>query len=86
MKKLTAVNYTQKSLGLKRDLLPDYAAMTSVIYNFRRHIHNLGYDCSLLTDGEILGFADVIFESTKDNSESLLKVLDFLTEKPTNNH
>jgi len=81
MRTLISVNLEHKRYGLKRQTMRP--GMESVVYNFRKLIHDLGYDCSLLRDDEILAFEEDIhlYERSPDDS-LLVEILDFLTDKP----
>ena len=41
---LIGVNLTHKRYGLERIKFTNHAAMTAVIHNIRRAVHELGYD------------------------------------------
>ena len=77
---LTSVNLSSPLFALRRVDIKHYSSKTAMIYNFRTLIRTLGYDCSLLTDGEILALEDAIamHEQEPEDSE-LLEILNFLT-------
>ena len=77
-KVLTGVNFEHKKLGLRRARINNYATSTCVIYNFRSLVHKLGYDCSLLSDDEILGLSELVHSYEVDGDEFLIEALDFL--------
>jgi len=80
MKLLSGVNLTNKRYGLERFQFKHHASLTSVIHNFRKLIHELGYNSSLLDDSEIMAFEDLIAGYEKgDDADYLLEVLDFIS-------
>jgi len=85
-KLLIGVNLENKQYGLTR--VPKERVIISVAANFRKLFHEMGYDCSLLTDNEILAFEDLVYdmehatvEPTMGCREMLIEVLDFMCKK-----
>jgi len=78
MKILSSINLTNKKFGLVRPAIKQYSGLTNIIGNFRKLLHSLGYDSSLLNDQEILAFEDLIYMYEQGDEESLIEVLEFL--------
>jgi hypothetical protein len=79
MKLLSGVNLTHKKFDLSRAIIKNYASVTAMVFNIRKLIHGLGYDCSLLSDNEILAFNDVVFEYEQNDDNLLIEILNFLS-------
>ena len=80
-KVLSGVNLTHKRFGMQRYRFGkgNYDSATSMIGNFRKLIHNLGYDCSLLADNEILALEDLIHDYESEGDDTLIEALDFMS-------
>jgi len=79
-KVLISTNLEIKAYGLKRGTMNP--ALQAMVYNFRKFIHELGYDCSLMLDHEILAFEEEIHLAETDNDNTtLIEILDFLSRK-----
>jgi hypothetical protein len=78
-KVLTGVNYRHKRFGLQRMIISKYHVFEAVIKNYRLLIHTLGYNCSLLSDSEILGLGDAIMEYEDGDKTLLIEILNFLS-------
>ena len=83
MRLLSNVNLEHKKYDLKRVNVKQLTGMSAVIGNFRRYLVELGYNCSLFLDTEILAFEELIFnaEQSNDGLDCLKEVLDFLCVK-----
>lgn len=84
-KLLIGTNLTNKQFGLER--VDQKRVVSSIASNFRKLLHNMGYNCSLLTDNEILAFEELIYDAEHDSDDSmgcntyLIEVLDFMCDK-----
>jgi hypothetical protein len=82
MKLLISTNLEHKSYGLKRVHIKNYTSSSSIAYNLRKYVHNLGYNPALLTDNEILSLEEAVYEHESNiNTDYLIELLDFLTCK-----
>jgi hypothetical protein len=79
---ISATNLTHKRFELTRynfKSIGEYKALSAVIYNFRKYIVALGYNCSLLDDCEIMAFEEVISIAERDSNDGyLIEILEFL--------
>ena len=87
-KVLSGVNLTHKSLGLTRPEIKNYGSLTAVIGNIRSLIYDLGFDCSMLNDQDVLALEDLVHEHEQDLNDdiesqhtSLYDALTFLVVK-----
>ena len=77
---LIGVNLTHKRYGLERIKFTNHAALTAVIHNIRRLLHELGYDSSLLDDSEVMALEELVADSEYSGENGhLIDVLNFIS-------